>query len=292
MVVTERGISVVSLNNASNKLQLQHFEGEDWSGVKQWVAEIKPHTKTVHLVLDNKQYQLHQLEPPKVPEEELNQALLYSLRDRLEFPITEMQIDHFDFPKDAHRGVERKINAVTSHTPMLKQMINGMDEAGLKPAIIDITELAILKSLFNRSTMNKGICFLAYQEKSVTFVIYRNSELYLSRSVMINSWDDCVNPDTEFAREGLLLEIQRTLDYYQSQLMQPPVAEIIVPDWGDPVTPLIDYLQKNLQMEISSISFREQSQQASNNQISSNLGLRQLMIANSALTEVGQHANS
>jgi MSHA biogenesis protein MshI len=285
MVVDKRGISVVSLNNGSGSLQLQHFDGDDWPAVKLWVQEIKPDSNLVHLVLDKKQYQLHQVEPPKVPDAEMNQALLYSLRDRLDFPITELQIDHFEFPKDARRGGEHKINVVTSHTPELKIIIEGMEQSGLKPAIIDIAELAIGNILIDRESMSKGVCFLAYQEKNVTFIIYRNSELYLSRSVLINSWDDCVSPDTDFAKESLLLEIQRTFDYYQSQLTQPPVAELLIPDWGDPLSPLIDYLSQNLQMEVNSISFREECQQ-----INSNLALRQLMIASSALKQEMQNA--
>ena len=285
IVVNERGISVVSMENGSEKMQLQHFDGDDWPGIKLWLQEIKPKNNLVHLVLDNKQYHLHQTEPPKVPIHELNQALLYSLRDRLEFPIAEMQIDHFNFPKDARRGGEHKVNVVTSHTPELKVIINGMETSGLQPAVIDIAELAIGNILTDRESMHKGICFLAYQEKYVTFVIYRNSELYLSRSVMINSWDECVNPDSDFAKESLLLEIQRTFDYYQSQLVQPPVAELLIPDWGDPLAPLIDYLSNNLQMEVNPISFREECQQAT-----SNLALRQLMIASSALKKETDNA--
>ncbi len=60
MVVDKRGISVVSLNNGSGSLQLQHFDGDDWPAVKLWVQEIKPDSNLVHLVLDKKQYQLHQ----------------------------------------------------------------------------------------------------------------------------------------------------------------------------------------------------------------------------------------
>jgi len=285
MVVSERGISVVSMNNSSESMQLQHFEAEDWSAIKLWIQQIKPQNNLVHLVLDNKQYQLHQAEPPKVPVEEMNQALLYSLRDRLDFSITEMQIDHFEFPKDARRGGEQKVNVVTSHTPEIKVIINGMEESGLKPAVIGIAELAIGNVLTSRESMNKGICFIAYQEKHVTFVIYRNSELYLSRSVKISSWEDCVNAESDFAKETLLLEIQRTLDYYQSQLVQPPVAELLIPDWGDPLTPLIEYLSTNLPMEVNPISFREECQQAT-----SKLALRQLMIASSALKQETENA--
>ncbi len=287
MVVSEQGITVVSNDNGTGEEQLQHFDTAAWSNVKDWIQQIKPNSNRVHLVLDDKQYQIHQIEPPKVPDEELNQALLYSLRDRLEHPITEMQLDHFEFPKDAQRGGERKVNVVTSHTPILKEMINGLTESGLKPAVIDIAELAIGNLLLGREMMDKGICFLAYQEKLVTFVIYKAGQLYLSRSVRINSWDECVNPDVEFAREGLLLEIQRTLDYYQSQLVQPPIAELLIPDWGDPVSPLIEYLANNLSLEVNQLSLREESQQPS-----SIAALRQIMIAKAALVRESNNAES
>lgn len=282
MVVSDQGISVVNTEADSGISKFKHFAAGDWSGLTSWVQQHKLSSKSVHLVLDNKQYQLNQVEPPAVPEEDMNSALLYSLRDRLDHKMDEVQIDHFSFPGDAHRGAVKKVNVVTAHAPTLKQHIAGMDSAGLQIAVIDIAELALRNLLLENDNMGKGVCLLAYHENFVTFMIYRNSELYLTRNVMINSWQDCISSDEDIAKEGLLLEVQRTLDYYQSQLVQPPVAELVIPDWSTPLTPLINYLADNLAMKVSKLSCRNDEQEFTDSN-----ELRQLMLAGSALNKTG-----
>ena len=247
MVVSEKGIGLAYIVDAEqDKISCEFFEREDINGIRDWVSANKLQGKGVRAVLNCKQYHLYQVEPPSVPEEELNQALLYSLRDRLEYPVNEAQIDSFEMPGDASRGARAKINVVAAHLPQLKNKLDLIKKAGLAPSCIDIPEMAYRDILLSRESMAKGICLVKYHEQFVTLMIFRKGNLYLSRQINIPSWNACLAANGDSASENLVLEIQRTLDYYQSQLNQPPIGEIIIPDWSEPLQPLLDYLEKNL----------------------------------------------
>lgn len=247
MVVSEQGIALAYIADAEqNKINGEYFERDDITAIRDWVLANKLQGKGVCLVLNCKQFQLYQVEPPSVPKEELNQAILYSLRDRLDYPVNEAQIDSFAMPKDASRGARAKVNVVAAHLPQLIRKIDLIKKSGLTPSIIDIPEMAYRDILLTRDSMGKGICLVNYHEQFVTLMIFRKGKFYLSRQINIPSWNACLAANGDAASENLLLEIQRTLDYYQSQLNQPPIAEIILPDWSEPLQPLLDYLQKNL----------------------------------------------
>ncbi len=288
LVIGEQGISIAFISDPeTNKLTCDYFKRDQLTDVYDWVVDNKLLGKTVHAVLNCKQYHLYQVEPPSVPKEELNQALLYNLRDRLDYPVHEAQIDSFIMPDDTSRGGRTKVNVVAAHLPLLKNKIELIHKVGLQPGIIDIPEMAFKHLLQSNASMQKGICLVSYHEQFVTLMIYRQNHLYLSRNINIPSWRACLEVNSDSASENLVLEIQRTLDYYQSQLGQPPVAEIIIPDWSEPLQPLIEYLGDNLTSPVIRLNNADIVKE--NYDMTA---LRQLSLAKAAIVSGGINATS
>lgn len=246
MVGAEGIYAVYMKPGSSEPIGVQVAAGQ-WLALASWVEQQKLAGTTVHLVLDWDSYQLYQVEPPNVPPDEMNQALLFSLRDRLNFPVAEAQIDSFPVPKGTNRSNQNRVNVVAAHLPALTTFVSGIRAAKLKPSVINVPELAFGRMLSGHEDMSKGLCFIAYREDKVTLMIYRDSELYVTRTLStVQNWQQCLEPQTHQAAENLVLEIQRTLDYYQSQLGQPPAAKVLLPNWSEPLQPLFEFLQSNL----------------------------------------------
>ncbi len=283
LVVSEQGIALAYRADANqHHINCAFFEQDDVKALQDWVSEHKLQGKGVRIVLDYKQYHLYQIEPPTVPEAELNQALLYSLRDRLEYPLNEAQVDSFEMPRDAARGARAKVNVVAAHLPLLKNKLSLIQKSGLTPSVIDIPEMAFRDLLLSRKTMEKGICLVNYHEQMVTLMIFRKGNLYLSRQINIPSWSACLVAKGDAASENLVLEIQRTMDYYQSQLNQPPIAEILIPQGAAPLQSLIDYLHENLGTTVSRLE-----NLCADKPDDSMVALRQLMLASAAMARSG-----
>ncbi len=247
LMVSDEGIFAAYLKPGTSEPIGTQIAAGQWYALSSWVEQQNLAGTTVHMVLSWENYQLFQVEAPNVPADEINPALLFSLRDRLNFPIAEGQIDSFPVPQEASRSNQNRVNVVAAHLPTLTRFIDGIRSARLEPAIIDIPELAFSNMLANHEDMSKGICFVAYREDRVTLMIYRNCELFVTRTLSsIQNWQQCLQPDTHQAAENLVLEIQRTLDYYQSQLGQPPVSKVLLPNWSEPLQPLLAFLQSTL----------------------------------------------
>ena len=246
LTLSEQGIFVAHFDK-EGKLITAIFEPGKWLNLAKWIEQQKLQGTKVFCVLNWDSYSLYQVEPPSVPEEEMNQALLFSLRDRINFPITEGHIDSFPMPKNAQRSNQSRINVVVAHLPLLQNITQGVRAAGLLPKIISVPELELGHFISDHPDMKKGLCIIAYRDEKITLMIYREDELYVSRTLTsINNWQKCLQPDSYQAAENLVLEIQRTLDYYQSQMAQPPVAKVLLPDWSEPLEPLLQFLGDNL----------------------------------------------
>lgn len=246
LMADDRGMSLAYKSNTMNLPDCQYFNENDQSQIRDWLHQRGLTEPGFQWVLGDQQYKIYQLEPPQVPEEEMHQALLFHLNDRLDFPVNEAQLDYFEIPKDAQRDGRRRVNAVVANLPMLKQQLEKFAGLGLQPSVIEIPELTIKRKISDREAMDKGICFVNYHDNFIKLMIYRKQMLYLTRKAHIPSWDACLTETPGNASENLVLEIQRTLDYYQSQMGQPPVVEIVLPQWTDSLQPLADYLQSNI----------------------------------------------
>ncbi len=259
LTVSEQGIFVARIQ-ADGIPEVLVVEAGKWLVLGRWVEKNKLSKTPVHVVLNYDAYHMYQVDPPSVPEEEMNQALLFSIRDRINYPVNEGQLDSFPLPQKAQRSNQSRVNVVVSHLPLLANITQGIRAAGLENSSIDIPELALGHLLRDHPDMGKGICLIAYREDKVTLMVYREDELYLSRTLSnIHNWSQCLDPESFQEAENLVLEIQRTLDYYQSQMAQPPVAKVLLPDWSVPLEPLLAFLGDNLgtKVELLEISTAE-----------------------------------
>ena len=179
------------------------------------------------LVLPLDQYQVFQMERPEgVEETELADALKWKLKDFLDFSPTDAVSDVFPFPADASRGRGVLVNVVAARKSLVRELIDLVGNAGLALARIDIAELALRNLVCRLDESRRGATLVHLKEHYGHMVICRDQTLYLSRRLDVTSGDLQDAAEQENAVQSLALEIQRSLDYYESQLGQAPPARI------------------------------------------------------------------
>ncbi|RMH38665.1 MAG: hypothetical protein D6694_12025 [Gammaproteobacteria bacterium] len=253
-VSTETGIYAAMVTRG--QAYYHAFAPADWPMVATWIRSQagRRTSAKIRLVLDFDQYQLFQAQRPddNVPQSDWRQILALAVRDRLEYPVNECQIDYFPLPDDV-RGAHERVNVVVAHKPRLKKLVDAIHDADLDIDAISVPELE-LRHLFSSDLgeeVGKGLCVTAPRKERIAFLLYRNSALYMTRTLSgMRAWEEYLMPDDLDVRESLLLEMQRTLDFYQTQLQQPPVKLALVPDWGGMTDDLAGYLAANLGIEI------------------------------------------
>ncbi|HCU05499.1 MAG TPA: hypothetical protein DIC51_04285 [Coxiellaceae bacterium] len=168
-------------------------------------------------VLPLEEYRLILLEAPNVPDTEMTQAAKWLVKDLIDFPVSEIALDVFDAP--IRVGQKRKIYAVVTRLKYLQAISGQIEAAQLKLTHITITHLGIRAFLSQLPQAAQGVGFLHVHEQEVHFLIVKDGILYLERKLIHFSTEISEVNDLSQS-ENLLLEIQRSLDFYQNQMGQ------------------------------------------------------------------------
>ena len=208
------------------------------------------------LVLPLDQYQVFQMDRPEgVEESELGDALKWKLKDFLDFSPSDAVSDVFPFPKDASRGRGELVNVVAAKKVLVSELVRLVQEAGLELERIDIAELALRNLVCRLDENRRGAALVHLKENYGQMVICKDNTLYLSRRLDVTSDDLRDAARQESAVQSLALEMQRSLDYYESQLGQVPPAMIHLVA-RDSVLPLASMLSSYVAAGLETLDWR------------------------------------
>ena len=194
------------------------------------------------MVLPLDQYQVFQLERPEgVDDAELGDALKWKLKDFLEFNPSEAVSDVFPFPEDAARGRGDLVNVVAVRRTLIADLVALANAADLELQRIDIAELALRRLASRLDDTGRGAALVHLRDRYGHMVICKGDTLYLSRRLDVASDELREVSSQENAVQSLALEMQRSLDYYESQLGQvpPPVINLVARDTMLPLTSML-----------------------------------------------------
>ncbi|BDX08136.1 MSHA biogenesis protein MshI [Planctobacterium marinum] len=202
----------------------QTFPLQDWqSSLKSFVEEQQLQNTKTTLVFATKKYKLVQTDKPAVPEEELAQALQWSAKDLL-MTQDEVVMDYFDLP--AQTMGANKVNVVAIPKAELFDVCQGVLEAGLFIERVTVEELATCELL--PKNQEGYVTVFQAPGAEVCLNIVKAGKLYFSRR--IKGYEQ-ISSFTEMelqmgVSETLSVELQRSMDFFESQLRQAPVKKI------------------------------------------------------------------
>jgi MSHA biogenesis protein MshI len=202
------------------------FSIENWQTVlKTYVANNKLANTQCNVALSISKYQLLQVDRPAVENSEMNQALHWTIKEQLssDEPFT---IDYFEPPAIATNI--SKLNVVAILTKDILEIRDGILKAGLALNVIGIGELATCNLL---TTSDDAIITLNQEEGGqLSLNIVKRNQLFFSRR--LRGYENLANFSQEELKMGVVdnlsLEIQRSMDYFESQLRQAPVKKVYV----------------------------------------------------------------
>jgi len=182
-----------------------------------------------HLVLASSQTQMVQLDKPNIPENEVNAALKWQIKDLVSYSPEDMVLDYFDGPTLA--GGNEKINVVCASKNDLLTLIEPLSQNGLVLKSITTEEFAFASLV----PAQNDACLMVCQQpnEEIVLLIIKQGKVYFSRRLRGFSQISTKSEDELIfdVIDNLSLEIQRSTDYFERQLKQAPIRtiEIIVP---------------------------------------------------------------
>lgn len=233
--------------------------GEAAASVRELKAErqrLKLGKTPCSTLLDAQDYQLLLVEAPRVDPSELRAAVRWRVKDLIDFHIDDAVIDVFEIPGQQQRAQGQvMMYAVVARASAVRQRIELIEGGDLKLAVVDIPELALRNIAALSDIDANGAVTVKLDERGGLVVVTRQYNLFLARRFEIGTnalrtaAEESSEPPDE-ARYGpiadlldsIVLEIQRSIDYYDRHFHQPPLAGLLLAPPG----PDLDWLDVQL----------------------------------------------
>jgi MSHA biogenesis protein MshI len=204
-------------------------------------------------------YQLLLVEAPDVRPDELRSAVRWRIKDLLNFHIDDAVIDVFEIPDQRQHQRNRMMYAVAARASAIRQRADALEDAGLPIGVIDIPEMALRNLAILQPAEKDGVALLHLEEERGLITISRQGTLFLTRR-----WDTGLRHIREADDnqrislfDNILLEIQRSLDYYDSHFPHGAVAEITFTSPAFNIPGLTNYLAEHLGPSIRELVMSE-----------------------------------
>ena len=216
--------------------------------IAEYLSEQRLADVPVSLVLQEGEYQLLLIEAPDVPVDELKDALLWRVKDLIQFNPEDAYLDYIELPDDAYRGRGKMIYVVVAERTLIDQRVDWLDALGVSAVAIDIPELALLNITESLCAEEMGTAVLFLEEDRSNLTMLSGSALYLARGLSYSPFNQV---------ENTVLDIQRSMDYFESQIGKPPCVRILILPLQVGETPLLMELRNNLSADVQSLDLAD-----------------------------------
>lgn len=260
--LTSRRLSLAHIlcQHDETSLLASHYEELGDTGVAERLAsvvgELGLQGASTNLVLAPNDYSIYLVEAPQVGDDEMASAIRWKIKDLLDMPVEDAIIDVLRLPENAFSGRKQMIYAIASARSRLEEKIAKVSQSGLSLSSIDIPEMALRNIVRQFGDDSQGLAFISLRENGSTLNITRQGELYLTRRINTQVGPDALlEPDWEMRRDRVVLEIQRSLDYFESQMGQNPITQIMIAPRGHDTESMMNSLADALASPVGVLDY-------------------------------------
>ncbi len=174
-------------------------------------------------VLGFSRYQLLQIEKPNVPDDELKQVVRWKLKDMIDYPVEQATIEVIHVPPDpANARRQQYVFAIPTNNQQLAEVSNQLINAGVNLLVIDARVFAQRNIASLLEEENRGLAMLSFNSSGGLLTFTSGGELYHARRIEIDG------ERNKTAFETITLELQRSLDHFDSQFPYITINKLIL----------------------------------------------------------------
>lgn len=195
-------------------------------------------------VLQHGQYQLLTLDAPDLPREEWRDAVRWSIKEMVDFPVETAGIDVIDIPFNPQQLRRASLMAVVAPRSALAPLADAGADAGLTWGAIDVPETALRNLAVLGAESGGDEALLHVGATHSTLVVVAQGELLVSRQieVTLDQLTDADETQRQPHFERASLELQRTLDNVERQFSFANLARLAVAP-SEPLHSFIGYVR-------------------------------------------------
>lgn len=232
-------------------------------------------------VAEDDMFSLLLVDTPEVDASELKTAIRWRIKDLIDFHVDDAIVDVFDIPGQEERGRQKLMYVVAARRAAVQSHINQLEDERINLSVIDIPELAMRNVAGLLPEDEVGVAMLYLTSEGGLLTLTRQKNLYLSRrlDIGINQLSSFVADDVQVRHEdddvftiddeesyssplirafdNIVLEVQRSLDYYESHFALPPVSSMVLAPMEDHIPGMDDYLAQHLGLPVQMLDLNK-----------------------------------
>jgi len=199
-------------------------ESELSFALKQSLQQVDDvHKFEIELILSHSFYEIHQIDKPKVPVSELQDTIPWSIKD-----MTPIQIDNmlFDYCDILTKSSDPKINVTVADVNFVRQFVDICNEVKTQVTSINTEEHSIAQIVPDFESALFITCN-SVDDLLITISLYGDS--VLSRRVQgVTAICEDVELLIDQLIESISLEVQRSVDFFSSQISDAAITKAYI----------------------------------------------------------------
>ena len=198
-----------------------------------------------NIVIPANRIQSTQIESSELPEGDVQTALPWKVKELINIPPQDMVCDYIDMPLQP-TGQGAKTQVLATSRGYLEAIINPFHEANAEIGAITTEQFAYAKLQTTEDAAQ--LVFIQNKKADAVLLIVKNQEICFARKIRNSAVILEMTPEQleMGGSDSIAIEIQRSIDYFESQLKQPPIKNALLSMLGDNTETLITALNQVL----------------------------------------------
>lgn len=233
--------------------------------LKEWVNAYQLKNRLTNFVLAPHQFSFVLTEIPEVDESELVAAMRWKSKELLDMEMDEAVIDCLPIPGQKQRGRQPMAYVVAADVDVLKSYAGVIEKSELSLRSIDIPAMVQRNIASLLPEDRHGVALLNLNRMGGLLTLTRDGEVYLARDLEVGlaNFDQTMQavtdeamqleglpPATQSTLDAIVLEVQRSIDYYERYFSQPPINALVIAPMQMEVPGMLEYIAAQLGLQV------------------------------------------
>ena len=269
--LSDEGISLACLSrDGESAFTLTHTSFAEYESVEQMAEQLQQWVRSYHLkdkltnfTLSPHQFTFVLTETPEVPDQELVDAMRWKTKELLDMEMEEVVIDCLPIPGQKQRGRQPMAYVVAADIDVLKSYVGMVADSELRLRSIDIPAMVQRNIASLLPEDKQGVALLNLYHRSGLLTVTREGDVYLARDLEVGyaNFDETTDADSNLQMESLptaaqsaldaiVLEVQRSIDYYERYFAQPPIHSLVIAPLQREIPGMVEYIASQLGLQV------------------------------------------
>ncbi len=184
--------------------------------LKQWVRSNSLQKTPCVCLVAGDDCDIYQVERPEVEDAEMNQALSWKIKDLVNYDVSHAVVDNYPVP-DSSKNKQKQVRVVAARDAVIGSYVDSVKSTALKLKALDVHELVPSNLQVVQHSTEASLALLTLNPGNGLLSVYHDTDLYVTRDFPIGIDQlETASAEDETVFDALLLELQRSLDYFES----------------------------------------------------------------------------